>query len=157
MRESPGKPGLLFPADNAAAASGGCFRKLVGGKSLAMASEPARDADVIAARVAENDARFRQANENIRAAAERAGMERVPFVCECADLTCTKVVRISLDKYEEIRASGRRFLNAPGHLAADQGWSRPVEEGDGYQVVEKLGEAAAIAQNLDPRAEKAHG
>jgi hypothetical protein len=114
-------------------------------------SEPAHQSEVTAARVAENDARFRELNERIRAAAARVEMERIPFICECADLDCSMILRVSAAEYEAIRASGRRFLNAPGHEAAAAGWAIVVGEGDGYVVVEKVGEAGEITEALDPR------
>lgn len=115
-------------------------------------SEPAFDPSAVARRVAENDARFRQANENIARVAEETGAkDRIPLLCECANMSCNEIVRLSLAEYEEIRSSGRTFFNAPGHVTAGQGWARVTEERDGYDVVEKVGEAAEIAEDLDPR------
>ncbi len=54
-------------------------------------------------------------------------------------------------RVREIRSDGRRFLNAPNHVAAARGWARLVERRDGYDVVEKLGEAGEITEHLDPR------
>ena len=106
----------------------------------------------VARRVAENGARFRQANENISRVATEVGLDgRVPLICECASMHCNEIVRLPLAEYEDIRSSGRRFLNAPGHAVAAAGWARLVEERDGYDVVEKVGEAAKIAEDLDPR------
>jgi hypothetical protein len=101
--------------------------------------------------VAENDARLRQANENISRVAEDVSVDWIPFVCECADLGCQEIVYVSRAAYEEIRSDGRRFLNAPNHVAAARGWARLVERRDGYDVVEKLGEAGEITEHLDPR------
>ena len=114
-------------------------------------TEPAIDPGAQARRVAENDARFRQANENISRVAEDVSVECIPCVCECADLRCREIVHVPRAAYEEIRADGRRFLNAPNHVVAAAGWARLVEHRDGYDVVEKLGEAGDIADQLDPR------
>jgi hypothetical protein len=79
----------------------------------------------------------------------------VPFICECADPACTELVRLSLAEYEAVRADSRHFLNAPGHEVNADGYGRVVSNQDGYVVVEKLGEAAKIVEQLDPREEVA--
>jgi hypothetical protein len=114
-------------------------------------TERVHEWDVSAARVAENQARFREINERIRTAAERGSMELMPVVCECADVDCRQILRLPLAEYEAIRASGRRFLNARGHEDASAGWANVIEVRDGYVVVEKVGEAGQIAEELDPR------
>ena len=110
--------------------------------------------DRIAERVGRNNAIFRQANERIEAVAAHAHLDLVPFICECAEESCTEIVPLSLREYERIRADGRRFLNVPGHETRE-GWAEVVERGERHVVVEKLGEAADIAEELDPRVEAA--
>jgi hypothetical protein len=103
-------------------------------------------------RIARNQAIFRSANERIHAAAGAYDVAlRVPFICECADPTCTEVVRLQLAEYEEIRSDPRRFFNVPGHQTAAQGVGVVVEERDGYFVVEKVGHAGDISEALDER------
>jgi hypothetical protein len=113
--------------------------------------------DPIAVKVARNDATFREANERLRQVVEELGVgadgEPMPFLCECADPRCTTVVRLSVGEYEEVRASPVRFLNAHGHHASAQGWAQVVEEFDRYAVVEKIGDAAEVVAELDPRSE----
>jgi hypothetical protein len=105
-----------------------------------------------AERVARNDAIFRDANEGIRDAAEEHGLDGpIPFICECAEETCTAIVRLTLGEYERIRLSSTRFLNAPDHHHAAQGFAKVVQVGDGYEVVEKVGRAAEVVEALDPR------
>jgi hypothetical protein len=117
-----------------------------------MATERSSSQDPGAKRVAENQARFRVANEEISAIALRgAELPRIPFVCECADPRCVEILRLSRSVYETVRADGRRFVNAPGHEAASLGWGVVVERGDGFVVVEKTGEAGDISEALDPR------
>ena len=115
------------------------------------------DVDVqptIAERVARNDATFREANEKIRAAAEvlATTIERVPFICECAEERCVEVVRLDLDEYGEIRSNPRWFLNVPGHEVAARGWGKVVAAreagGDEYVIVEKVGLAGEIVEDL---------
>jgi hypothetical protein len=108
--------------------------------------------DLSAERVARNDSVFRDANEAIaESAAEHDLTDRVPFICECAEPTCTELVQLSLVEYEMVRADSRRFLNAPGHEVAGGGHVAVVERRDGYVVVEKVGEAGKIAEELDAR------
>lgn len=103
-------------------------------------------------RIARNDATFRHANERISAAAGAYRMDTpVPFLCECADPTCSEVVRLKLDDYEEIRADSRHFLNIPGHQEADGATEVVVAKRDGYVIVEKTGYAAEAAKALDER------
>ena len=105
-----------------------------------------------AERVARNDATFRKGNEAIEATATALGVEVVPFVCECADESCTKLILLRLEEYEAIRSDPTHFLNAVGHQTAAGPYGRVVERHDRYVVVEKLGPAAEIVAELDERA-----
>jgi hypothetical protein len=107
--------------------------------------------DRTAERVARNDAIFRDANEQIARRAVVAGMSKIPFLCECAEEACTTILRLTIDEYEAVRADGRRFVVAPRHEDHAGGHAEVVGHGDGYVVVEKIGEAAAIVEALDPR------
>jgi hypothetical protein len=103
-------------------------------------------------RIARNQATFRDANERIHAAAGVYAVDMpVPFICECANPTCSDVVPLELREYEEIRSDPRRFLNKPGHQAAAQGAAIVVDERNGYVIVEKVGHAGEIAEALDER------
>lgn len=103
-------------------------------------------------RIARNDVAFREANERIGAAAGLYDLHTpIPFICECADPTCTEIVTLKLEEYEEIRADSRRFLNIPGHEKAAQGAAVVVTERDGYVIVEKVGHAGEVAEALDER------
>jgi hypothetical protein len=106
--------------------------------------------DAHAERVARNESTFREANERIQRAAEThafAGL--VPFICECADERCTEIIRLRLAAYEAVRASATRFVVAPGHEEGES--SRLVSDGEGYQVIEKTGDAASVAEALHSR------
>jgi hypothetical protein len=102
-------------------------------------------------RIASNDALFRELNERVRASAKSIGIESgdVPFICECADRTCTAVVVLDLDRYAALRENPRRFLTAPGHERLDEGTAVVVEKHTGYVVVEKTGHAGEVAEQLD--------
>jgi hypothetical protein len=103
-------------------------------------------------RIARNDAIFRDANDQIeRAAHEHDVHEGVPFLCECADERCTEIVRLSLAEYEKVRADPTHFVNAPGHHLPFADAVRVIAQRDGYNVVEKLGRAAEVAEELDTR------
>jgi hypothetical protein len=98
-------------------------------------------------RIARNQATFRDANERIVAAAGEIGLEPrgVPFICECADVTCTKVLLIDLPEYAAVRRNPRRFIHAPGH---EDEASIVVEVHRGYAVVEKQSRAGDVAEQL---------
>jgi hypothetical protein len=107
-----------------------------------------------ARRVAQNQARFREANERIeQAAVEYAVDGSLPFICECSDPNCVEILRLKLPDYEAVRATPHHFVCAPGHHQAAEGWSSVVDRRDGYEVVEKVGDAATVAEVLDPRSE----
>ena len=109
-----------------------------------------------AERVAYNDAVFREANETIREKTTEWKMDGLlPALCECADMSCRVVLRLTRRQYEDVRANPRWFINAPGHHLSANGWVRIVAEHHRYVVVEKIGEAGEIVEQLDPRAEGA--
>jgi hypothetical protein len=105
-----------------------------------------------AERIARNDATFRQANEEIERAAEPLGIEPIPFLCECADERCTEIVSLTLAQYEVIRDEPRWFLNVPGHEQPSRPHVRVVADCGEYLVVEKVGRAGEIVEQLDTRA-----
>lgn len=104
-------------------------------------------------RIAENEALFRDLNEEVGAVAHAfsAGGETrtFDFLCECGDSSCAHRVPITLAAYEELRGHPLRFAVLPGHEIGDV--ERVVETHVGYTVVEKTGETAEIARERDPR------
>ncbi len=103
-----------------------------------------------AERAAANEARFRQANEQIHEKVLELGAERgrAPYLCECEDERCTTVVLLTPEEYEDVRSDSRRFLVAPGHEDAD---ARVARSHEGFTVIEKTGEEGRLVQELDPR------
>jgi hypothetical protein len=103
-----------------------------------------------ARRAAENESIFRDANERVEQRLGELTLEqgRSPFLCECEDLHCRQMLRLSREEYEAVRSRPNRFVLAPGHLFTD---ARVVSAGERYQVVEKTGEAGQVAVELDPR------
>jgi hypothetical protein len=117
-----------------------------------MRSHEQRDPE--AERVARNHAIFREANERIRdvaASMHVSESELLPFLCECADGNCTTILKLTGSEYEAVRHAPSLFINAKGHDVSAQGWARVVDEFEQYSVIEKLGDAAEIASELDPR------
>ena len=109
--------------------------------------------DAEAARVAHNDAAFREANEQVRTTALAVGFTAdVPFLCECATETCTTIVRLPLSEYARIRSNPRHFVHAQGHVEPDEEHSRVIEDHGAWLIVEKVGEAGEIAEELDAQA-----
>jgi hypothetical protein len=102
-------------------------------------------------RIAQNQATFREANEQIELSAERMKLYTgdVPFICECPREDCTELIRMTLDEYESIREDPTWFATAPGHqdVAVETGAGRVVRDHGDYLVVEKVGLAGQIAKD----------
>ena len=106
-----------------------------------------------AERVALNDVTFRNANEVIEEKAEELDVDPAPFLCECAEESCTEAVRLTLSEYEEVRSVPTHFFNVSGHQVTAGPHARVIEVRDGYVIVEKLGVAADIVTALDEPSE----
>jgi len=103
-------------------------------------------------RVGHNEALFRDINERIEAGHWRDDdSETVAFRCECSMLGCNLLVEMTMAEYERVRASPRRFLLVPGHEIPEV--EVVVARGEGYVVVEKVGEAGRVAEAADRREE----
>ncbi len=123
---------------------------------LAEATDPRAGEHVspaAARRIAENESRFRDANERIEEAVltHEVTSFTMPFVCECGREECLKILRLSLAEYELARQGPRFFLCAPGHEIVGQGIGRIVRESSKFVIVEKIGVAGAVAEERDPR------
>jgi hypothetical protein len=100
-----------------------------------------------AARIARNNAMFREANEQIRDSAASYGVEHaLPVICECADPSCTVVVQVPLDVYAGVRADELQFVLAPGHTQSE-GAGDVVDDYGGYVVFRKAGRTAEILES----------
>ena len=86
-------------------------------KPTRVGSDPDTMDPELARRIAENEARFRAANEKIEAARLRLGADpiTVPFVCECGRIECLQTVRLTIAEYESVRSDGTAFVCVPGH------------------------------------------
>jgi hypothetical protein len=106
-----------------------------------------------AERKAENEGRFRAANEKLDEAAKDllapGDGAPVPFLCECPRVECTAVVLLTLAEYEHARADGTRGFAALGH--EDLEVERVVDQNDRFVMTEKFGEAGEVHGDNDPR------
>jgi hypothetical protein len=101
-------------------------------------------------RIAENQSRFREANEQIEVAAERMTLlGPIPFICECPREDCMELVQMNLDAYEEVRQHPQRFFTAAGHqdVSIEAGAGMLVAQREGYVVVDKIGIAGEKARD----------
>lgn len=106
------------------------------------------------AEIGEAQVVFREANETIQASADRFSIVTgIPFVCECADRSCSEIVRLSFDEYDAIRQHPRRFFNVTGHeqTSVEAAAERIVTVVGTLTVVEKVGIAGEIAGRGYPR------
>ena len=101
-------------------------------------------------RIAHNETLFREVNERIEAGQWPTGRGGpASFRCECGSLRCNRLVELTLEEYERVRASATHFVLVPGHeIPAIE---RVVERHASHVVVEKEGDAAAAAEETDPR------
>jgi hypothetical protein len=88
-------------------------------------------------RLVENQERFRRANERLsdRIRASEHGARPIPFLCECADDTCTEPVHLTEDEYRAVRADKSHFVIVPGHKTIEG--EDVVDEHKDYAVVAK--------------------
>jgi hypothetical protein len=101
-------------------------------------------------RVAKNQVLFREVNERIHEAAERADFAGpTVFVCECGSEDCAESIELGMDEYERIRSEATRFAIATSHVIEDV--EQVVERHADHLVVEKVERAAEIAREHDPR------
>lgn len=102
------------------------------------------------ARVGRNQALFRAVNEGMRELNEGFASitEEYAIVCECADVGCTESVLIRRSDYVAVRGNPRQFIVLRAHVLPKV--ERVVSESDGHVVVEKFGEAAAVAEAVAP-------
>ena len=88
--------------------------------------------DLTRKRLEHNEAVFRAINEEIDDAATGSASE---YVCECADATCTKTIRLTHAEYHEIRLEPDRYVLIPGHEVS--GLEAVVQRAPDHVVVEK--------------------
>ncbi len=102
-------------------------------------------------RMAANEALFREVNERIEGLNDAFGSVTGDFeiVCECADENCMERIYLSPAAYEAVRSDPTHFAIIRGHVAPSCEFV--LERRETYDVVEKVDEAAVVAEQLDPR------
>jgi hypothetical protein len=104
--------------------------------------------DARAQRAAQNESLFRRINERVEALS--SDFDALTLVCECADAACVeRLVGVSREEYEAVRAHSDRFLVKRGHERGE--FETVVGERRDYLIVEKHGEAGDVAIDEDPR------
>src|SRR3954451_12627752 len=105
-------------------------------------------------RIAEIEVLFRAGNDRISGWPEHQELmqsdERLVFLCECGDRTCSKPLRLTGAEYEHVRSDARWFVLATGHelLEAED----VIERHDGYLVVQKHEDVRELVERLSLRA-----
>ncbi len=104
-----------------------------------------------AARMTQNEAFFREVNEQV-AALNVLGEDLATFgvVCECGQESCGNVIHVGRSVYEAVRAQNDRFIVASGHVLPEI--ETVVEQHEEFAVVDKSeGIPEQIAKQTDPR------
>ena len=97
-------------------------------------------------RIALNQATLRRLNEAMRADAGRP----LALRCECGQLGCNRLIALSVQEYDAVRAHARRFAIVPGHEVDEV--DSTVERHKDHLVVEaRAPAAAALAEQTHPR------
>jgi hypothetical protein len=112
------------------------------------------DTSQLQERAAHNESRYRTLNERMEAHNAMHVWVDPPmpdWICECASPECTKPVRLTIAEYEGVRAVPTRFFVLPSEEHLSPAVERVAERHERYWVVEKLGEAAEVSEELDPR------
>ena len=101
-----------------------------------------------------------QANEHIRAKQIELGLgngDRLPFFCECHDIACRSLIRLTAAEYGEARAAPGRWVVLEGHRYV----GRVVSAGEGYVMTEswmdertrRIGENEALYRAINEKIE----
>jgi hypothetical protein len=100
------------------------------------------------ARLALNEALFREMNERVEESVLASGQEDEPFVvvCECGNIDCLERMRLTAAEYDAAHAHPAQFVVVEGHVASDI--EDVVAEHERYVVVRKRGRAGEIAAEL---------
>ena len=112
------------------------------------------DVSELQERAGENESRYRNLNERMEphnAAHVWVDPPMPDWVCECASTECMKPVRLTLAEYEAVRAEPTHFFVLPSEEHRSLAVERLVRQTERYWIVEKIGEAAEVSEELDPR------
>ncbi len=104
-------------------------------------------------RIGENEALYRQVNEQVRGI--NRGASALPsgefsVLCECGTLDCMQHIVVSRTVYEETRSNSHRFMVLPDHQIDEL--EVVVADHGSFVVLEKTPpQARRIAEEMDPR------
>jgi hypothetical protein len=104
-----------------------------------------------AERLASNQALFRVVNEQMALLNGRFEPHAdgcVAFVCECSHLGCVEHVQMTPEAYAAVRGNPRRFVVAPSYEHVFTEIERVVTCTGRYFVVETVGVAAEVAEQM---------
>ena len=100
-------------------------------------------------RIAENEAFFRSLNEALADKSVLSDDALIAFLCECGDEDCIDAIALTRGEYEAVRSEPTLFAIKPRHEQPEI--ERVLERHERYDVIEKLGATAAVAEETDPR------
>jgi len=112
------------------------------------------DVSELQERAGENESRYRNLNERMEphnAVHVWVDPPMPDWVCECASTECMKPVRLTLAEYEAVRAEATHFFVVPGDDHLSLAVEHVIERHERYWVVQKIGEAAEVSEERDPR------
>jgi hypothetical protein len=103
------------------------------------------------ARIARNESRFREINEQLEADLRRlpGDPEMVSFVCECGNRACADLVQMTFEEYEGVRSNSHTFVVVPGHEMPEV--EEVTRRGERFHVVAKVERTQRIVETTDPR------
>jgi hypothetical protein len=109
------------------------------------------DDDAREARIARNESRFREINEQLEADLRRlpGDPEMVWFVCECGNRACAELVQMTFEEYARVRSDSHTFAVVPGHELPDA--EEVVQRNERFHVVAKVERTERIVETTDPR------
>jgi hypothetical protein len=95
---------------------------------------------------------FREVNEQLEEINEELDGKSdsvMSLICECGKTNCHEKIDMPRKQYEALRANPKHFAVLPGH--EDTRIARVIERHQGFFIAEKIGEAAEMAIEHDPR------
>jgi hypothetical protein len=96
------------------------------------------------ARIAYNEDWSRKLNQRRAEWIKGGGAD---FRCECSEAECTEEIALSAEDWTLARAKPNRFVVAPEHV--DETVESIVQRSSDFWLIEKLGEAGEIAEQLE--------
>jgi hypothetical protein len=111
------------------------------------------DTTTRAARAGRNQSLYREVNERVREVNEAfdALLPIGEWICECANEECFETIVMTHEEYEAVRSGPARFFVKPADAHVVPEAEIVTERHERYWVVEKIGVAAEVAEQEDPR------